>query len=169
VSSPFFDPEALKRCVMQPAEAAAFKAKAVKRYVIHVDADERMLMEEADTDLLRARLIMEVALLRFSRWSLRKGEQYKMPRAGDYPPAVQSVMDKMRTFLSGVTAPSPSPGAIHSARIQCKLLLGLQAEDMPPPLRQEIEALVTSIALASDEHMKRFHEIANDVGNARQP
>jgi hypothetical protein len=80
VSAPFFDPEVLKRCVMQPAEAAAFKAKAVKHYVVHVDADGAMLMEEADTDLLRARLIMEVALLRFSRWSLRLGENHKMPR-----------------------------------------------------------------------------------------
>lgn len=47
----------------------------------------------------RARLLMEVALLRFTRWSLRKGEHHPMPRVGDYPPAVQSIMDKMRTFL----------------------------------------------------------------------
>jgi hypothetical protein len=55
----------------------------------------------------RARLIMEVALLRFSRWSLRQGESHKMPRTGIYPPAVQSVMDKMREFLSQGGSPVP--------------------------------------------------------------
>lgn len=156
-----FDPEVLKRCVMQPDEAAAFKAKAVKRYIVHADADGRILMEEADTDLLRARLIMEVALLRFSRWSLRQGESHKMPRVGDYPPAVQSVMDKMRTFLGQPTQTVPSASSLHAARVHCKLMLGLQPEDAPPHLRPELEALVNSIAIDGDQRMKQFQEMAD--------
>lgn len=61
----------------------------------NIEPKVRELIAQRD----RARIIMEVALRRFSRWSLRNGEPHKPTRSGDYPPQVQAIMDKMRDFI----------------------------------------------------------------------